>query len=98
MVKTMDDYEVLKEKVRGISKEVSEFSIGKVEMILREESDVEDGILEKWKELTLGVCYDRKYCELLNADYNNLPEEDIKRIKVFALYLVRDNVDVLPVL
>lgn len=96
----MVDYHTLVENVLKTLQEVSIFSPGKIDMILKEESDVGDEVLEKWKRLTSDVCYDRKYCKLLGVkDYNNLHGDDVQRIKAFTLYLIRNNPDiVLPVL
>ena len=84
----MVDYNKLVLGVLDTIEEMKDYSLGKIEAILDDEKVFSEKEFEDWKRLTEGVCYDRNYCKRLGVDYNNLPSDDLKKIKVFALYLL----------
>lgn len=99
----MAEYETLVKEIDKTLREVSKYSIGKIEQILERESSqktaLDENTVYAWRRLTLDICYDREYCHLLGVDYNTLPQDDINKVKVFALYLAKLDTDiVLPML
>ena len=58
-----------------------------------------DSFRRSWRRMQLNICYDRGLCRLLDADYVELSQNDLNRIALCALYLLRWKQDiVLPVL
>lgn len=98
--KTSRVHEVNRALVERILMEVSSYSTGKIEQVLGQYQGVlDDGVQKSWIKLTEQICHDKTYCRLLRVDYANLPKEDRLRINVAALYLAKENPDiVLPLL
>ncbi len=102
----MNDYESLKKTVTEIAREISMYSPGKIEQMLREGCEsVEGPALEAWAKLTRDICQDNLYCELLGVDYVNLPKgdtrskEDTLRIYAFTMILAKkDSSVILPLI
>jgi len=86
----MNNYENLRKTVTETAREISMYSPGKIEQLLIESyENVEGPTLEAWEKLTMDICHDRAYCELLGVDYNNLPKEDMCRIYAFTMILAK---------
>jgi len=92
----MVEYESLVGKVTKIAKEISEYSIGKVEMLLEKAPELEGEDFEKFKRLLMDIGHDREYCELIGVeDYNSLPRDDFARVSLFALELYKEDKDMI---
>ena len=92
------DYESLAEAAKEALYEVSQYSIGKVEQVIKQ-ADVNEPVRYAWRRLTKGICYDKEYCRMLGVDYNTLPNDDVHRIQACALMLAKKDPEfVLPIL
>ena len=92
----MVDYAILSKGVNKTIDEVKIYSIGKIEMILNEEiPNLNQDLQKSLNRLIIDICEDRCICDKLGVDYINLPKEDIKKIKVLALYLVKEDPDII---
>lgn len=58
----MTGYEILVEEISKTLREVSQYSVGKIEQILEQEPALNDEIFSAWNRLILGICYDKQYC------------------------------------
>ena len=95
----MNDYDELVDLVRKTVREINRYAPGKIDQVLEEEWDFNEEQFEAWQKLTLGVCYDKKYCSLLEVDYLELPKKDVRKIKVFSYLLIKEEPDfVMPII
>jgi len=94
----MNNYKNLRKTVTEIAREITMYSPGKVEQVLTEAfHEVGGPVLDAWQRLTMDICHDRAYCELLGVDYNNLPKgnirskEDTLKIYAFTMVLAKED-------
>ena len=80
-------------------KEINRYAPAKIDQVLEEEWGFDEKQFKAWQDLTMNICYDKIFCTLLKVDYNNLPEKDIRKIKVFSYLLIKDEPEfVLPII
>ncbi len=95
----MVDYENLRATVDPLLRCVRYYGQGKIEEILEEFNNIEGNTLYACRRLVSEISEDKRYCKLIDVNYTTLPKEDLKRVKVLALLLAKEDPDmVLPML
>lgn len=98
--KTSGIYEDNKALVERIFEEVRGYGIGGIEQALEQRwSTLDERAKKSCIKFDEQIRSDKVYCKLLGVDYFNLPEDDVLKIKLAALYLAKKNPNmVLPLL
>ncbi len=77
-------------EVGRILRETASYTPEKIEEILQaEDLGLDQRTMREVENLAKDISEDRRYCRLLGVNYNNLTGNDLKRIRVTALYLDR---------
>lgn len=63
---------------------------GRLDQLIAEaEKHSDKPFRQRWRKEVEDICMDAYLCQLLGVEYCTLPERDMKRVKVGALYFLR---------
>ena len=85
----MENYPNLKENIETLFGDVQKLEHYKAWIYLECENETPES-----KRILLDVCKNEKYCNALGINYDNLDEKDLNKIKVFSIYLSKQNPEI----
>jgi len=74
--------------IQDVIRKSSSGDIDKCMRLIRENISQSEDETRRFKELFTALCYDRDACEKLGLDYNNLPREDINKLRLYTTLIV----------